>query len=193
MNPKKLNDYAIRESLFTEIYSLVPSFEKIVEELELEKGQSRIDLAIIGKELIGIEIKSDRDSLARLSSQVITYNKSLEKIILIVGEKYRETACDYIPSWWGFAFASYDENWNVTIKVIRKPKKNPEFNISSLLNLLWKDEAIDILREKGITKGLSSLAKWSLQEKILSTHSHNEIKNSVINALITRQSWKAAQ
>lgn len=193
MNPIKLSDYAIRESLFIEIYSLVPSFEKIVEELELEKGQSRIDLAVIGKELIGIEIKSDLDSLVRLRSQTATYNKSLEKVILVVGEKYVNAAKSQIPAWWGYALASFDENSKVTITVIRKPKKNPEFNISSLLNLLWKEEAINILKERGITKGLSSLAKWHLQEKILSTHSHKEIKNSVINALITRQSWKAAQ
>lgn len=188
----KLNDPLIRESLSREIFNIIPNFNKIIEELELGKGESRIDLAVLGKEFIGIEIKSDCDSLARLESQILTYNRSLEKIILIVGEKHALSAKEHIPQWWGYGVATLTNEREVEIKIHRKPKKNPEFFAPALLSLLWKNEAIDLLETKGITKGVKSLAKWNLVEIITQTFSSKEIRDAVLNTLATRSSWKSA-
>jgi hypothetical protein len=56
---------------------------RIVDELGLRQGAVRVDVAVINGALHGYEIKSDVDTLQRLSSQVETYSDVLDEAALV--------------------------------------------------------------------------------------------------------------
>ena len=60
----------------------------IVEELGIQHGLSRIDLAVVNGELHGFELKRDRDTLARLPEQTETYGRVLDRVTLVIGERH---------------------------------------------------------------------------------------------------------
>lgn len=61
----------------------------VASEFSLGFGSSaRVDLAIVGDEFIGIEIKSERDTLKRLSHQVSTYSKFFDRVVVVAAERH---------------------------------------------------------------------------------------------------------
>jgi hypothetical protein len=50
---------------------------RVVDELELVRGEVRIDVAVIGDIMHGYEIKSAKDNLLRLPNQQLHYGKVL--------------------------------------------------------------------------------------------------------------------
>ncbi|WP_343649761.1 sce7726 family protein [Stenotrophomonas sp.] len=64
----------------------------ISSELPLPERGIRADLAIsTGTRLIGVEIKSDFDSLRRLDRQLKAYTEAFDQTILLLGEKHANT------------------------------------------------------------------------------------------------------
>ena len=53
---------------------------RIVEEMGVWAGSVRIDIAVINGELCGFELKSDRDTLARLPTQADIYSRVFDRI-----------------------------------------------------------------------------------------------------------------
>jgi len=62
----------------------------IANELPLGTAGVRADLAVYSRRFIGIEIKSDRDSLKRLKHQLPVYQNNFDKTILVVGSKHAD-------------------------------------------------------------------------------------------------------
>ena len=54
----------------------------LIDELGLCKGSARVDLAVVGNQLHGYEIKSDRDSLRRLRTQAGYTARCLIELLL---------------------------------------------------------------------------------------------------------------
>ena len=71
-----------------------------MEELGLCRGEVRVDVAVVNSALHGYEIKSDRDSLRRLSNQVVLYGRVLDRATLVVGERHADDASALVPEWW---------------------------------------------------------------------------------------------
>src|SRR5689334_4538281 len=94
-----LNDTGIRLALRSSLL-LKHSQESdtiFIDELGLCRGQARVDVAVVNGVLHGYEIKSDRDSLRRLQSQVALYSKVLELATLVVTDRYLPEARDKVP------------------------------------------------------------------------------------------------
>ena len=78
----------------------------ILNELGLRHGRCRVDVAVVNGSVHGNELKSDRDTLDRLSFQVQTYGKVLDRATLVVGERHAEKAIAMLPDWWGIKVAA---------------------------------------------------------------------------------------
>jgi hypothetical protein len=76
------------------------------DEMGICAGLVRVDLAVIGDELSGYEIKSDQDSLVRLPGQVAAYSRVLDRATLVVTEKHLAKATALIPTWWGLSWSN---------------------------------------------------------------------------------------
>lgn len=162
---------------------------KIIEELSVCNGDARVDVAVANGRLCGYEIKSDKDTLDRLQNQIECYNTTFDTMTIIVGERYIELIKEYIPEWWGIRVAYLNKFNNVTIKKIRKTKKNPHLDSSFILQLLWKDELIEFLAQNGIKK-ISSKNKSTLRDIALEKIPLNVIKYFTREKLKTRVDWR---
>ena len=100
-------DKDIREPLFDfleEFYGKIRIFEEKV------TGISRTDaLGVIDGQLIGFEIKSDRDTYARLKRQTADYDLLCDVNYLVVGKSHRKQADQHIPAHWGI-ICVYEED-----------------------------------------------------------------------------------
>lgn len=179
-----LNDCAIRSAF--KIHFSRKEKSALVDELDLIKGKSRVDLVHFGEFVTGYEIKSDRDTLVRLATQADTYNRSLEKIVLICGSKHTSDLIEELPFWWGIIEAKAVER-KIHFKEIRAAKLSPYFHHTNLLDLLWKNELELILANYGFSK-LQSKTKFELKNLIKSVAPYFELKVQMISLLNLRES-----
>ncbi len=144
-----------------------PSHDLILEEFGC-KG-ARIDIAVVNGALHGFEIKSDSDSVVRLTGQVEQYSRIFDFVTLICGKKLISASRNIIPKWWGIKLAEM-ENGVVRITEVRGPKQNTSQDRAALARMLWKDEALRCLRRNGhrsVTSKNSAEEIWSEAAKHL--------------------------
>lgn len=185
-----LKDYDMRPILINKInkQNLMHNF-RIIEELSVCDGGARVDLAVANGRLIGYEIKSDADSLDRLENQIDCYNKTFDRIIIVVGEKFKDGISAHIPDYWGIYVISKKNDSSPSFFVVRPAKANPNVDKGSLLSLLWKNEIYSILRSKNIS-GLSKLNLRNLRSIAESKLTKSEIRNYTRETLKLRTEWR---
>lgn len=186
-----LKDKDIRLALVEEIIKVNEGKDyRIVEELAVCDGDARVDIALINGKLCGYEIKSDKDTLERLPNQIISYNKTFDKVTIVVGRKYEERIEKEIPLWWGIKVAYKNNDEIVCIEEIRKSRNNKTVDPKSVVELLWKQEISDLLKIRGI-KGISNKNRRKLRDIAIDTISPNEIIKYTRESLKIRQGWRA--
>jgi len=193
-----MREIDIRNSLNHEVLNFFPEDPDaiVVNEFGLCQGEARIDLAVINGSIHGFEIKSENDTLERLPSQQEVYNRVFDTITIVTGDKYISKVRDCIPSWWGIMRARQIGK-GVTLESLRECKNNPSVDPFSLVQLLWHSEALSILEEWKLAKGLKSKPRryiWSaLAENIpieqLSIVVRDTLKKRV--SLKKRDRWTA--
>ncbi|ARF67314.1 hypothetical protein B7C51_04930 [Paenibacillus larvae subsp. pulvifaciens] len=162
----------------------------ILDELSLCQGDGRIDLVLIDYLLQGYEIKSERDTLERLPRQIEVYNKVLDRITIVTAPCHMGEVIKMVPEWWGITKAEKDENGRMNLIPYREALNNPDINAFSLAQLLWRDEAIEILKRRRLHKGLLSKPRnmlWSALSKRLNLQ---ELRREVIHKLMIRVKWR---
>lgn len=122
----------------------------IIDELGICNGQKRVDVAVVNGELAGYEIKSDRDTLDRLSNQRDVYNEVFDRVTLVAGERHLDRALEVIPTWWGIIAAVVQQD-RIVLRNVRDASQNPEQNPESVARLLWRDEALHLLEAHGLS------------------------------------------
>ena len=162
----------------------------VVDELGLMNGKSRADIAVLNGKMIGYEIKSDRDSLTRLPSQVLAYNRIFDKAFIIVDEKHLNKAFQIIPDWWGIYVIRQLNSQSFQFEYFREGECNKGQDSYSIVQLLWKEEAFEI----ATTIFQCNLKKQACKHEInvaLTTNSNvNNLSKIVIEYLKKRQAWR---
>src|SRR5690606_35081277 len=136
----------------------------VVEELGLQHGMCRVDIAVVNGFLHGYEIKSDADTLVRLPQQVAAYSKALDRATLVVGERHVAAARTILPNWWGLKVITSGKRGALKIETERPVTNNPAVSGFYAAHLLWKDEILCVLNEYGITTGTSKLNRIQLYQ-----------------------------
>lgn len=188
----KLKDIDLRKSLnqkFTHDHSNDPD-TIVINELGLCQGISRIDIAVINGSIHGYEIKSEKDTLDRLNTQIEIYNKVCDAITLVTCNNHKDKVSSVIPEWWGLSIAEQKRN-RIYIKEIRKPSPNPSVDSYSVAQLLWRDEAINILKELGLEKGFVSKSRSEIWHKLSSSIPPEKLKMLIRDRLKTRVNWRS--
>ena len=111
----------------------------ILHEFKVPRPSARADIAVVNGEIVAYEIKSDVDSLARLSRQIPAFSKVFDKVSLVTTEKHVRSARAAIPHWWGITLVRqrYGE---LELAQSRKSKRNPSPELLSLLHALFVPE-----------------------------------------------------
>ncbi len=177
-----LYDKDIREALFDfleEKYGKV----RVIEEKNM--GNSRADIvAVTDDGVMGIEIKSDADSYARLSGQVKDYDRFFDYNCIVVGSTHASKVSEHVPSYWGIVSVEEIDGC-VDFYTIREPEDNPKMIITDKLSLLWRPELAHIQEINGMFK-YKEKSKRFVIEKISDKISTNTLRKLVCEELFER-------
>ncbi len=162
----------------------------VINELGLNHGKNRADIAIINGRLTGYEIKSDLDSLRRLNEQIVSYNAIFDRSYLIVTTRHLKDAEAILPEWWGIILASEDKRGAVHFKNIKKSKINSNVDNYAVAKLLWRTEAQEILGTLGVRGKQIRENRDNLYGYIVTRMNSVKLRRTVRSYLTKRTNWR---
>ncbi len=157
----------------------------VLEELGISCGRVRVDIAVVNGSLHGYEIKSDRDTLKRLDNQVQYYSRVLDKATLVVGKRHLSAAERIIPSWWEIILIESAPE-EVQFKLERPGKGNPGREPRSIVELLWLDDALALLEQRNVARGVRGKPRQQVWDRICEHFHVEEISAAVRENLKAR-------
>jgi hypothetical protein len=162
---------------------------RVINELELLNGQARVDVAIINSALHGYEIKSASDNLQRLNDQQLAYRKVFERMTLVADEKHVEKAVKKVPANWGLIAVGVKEGKPYADE-IWPARKNPDVEKLALAQLLWRDEAMELLEYFELLAGYRRARRKMLWQTIAKSLTYDQIQAFVCYKLKARKNWR---
>ena len=149
--------------------------------------RTRADALLVREDLIGFEIKSDRDTLARLKRQIKGYHQFCDRNYIVVGAKYLDKVQEEVPENWGVILIQKGENEEdkPVLEILRKATAGPREHLRSQLHLLWRSELIEIIHRHNLG-AVSGKNKQRLREMIYHGLSRDTVRAELCEALIQR-------
>jgi hypothetical protein len=149
-----------------------------LQELGLCKGLVRVDVAVVNGVLHGYEIKSDRDTLRSLSTQVALYGRVLDRATLVVGSRHAKMAAASVPEWWEILMIRFEEG-TLAFDVARPGRCNPARDARALVELLWLEESLQLLDARGSSKGYRRRPRRQVWDRVCELYQLEEIADAV--------------
>lgn len=144
-----LYDKDIREPLF-DFFEDLYGKTRVIEEKMM--GRSRADIVVvIDGALVGVEIKSDADTYARLTRQVKDYDSYFDYNYVVVGSKHALHIKEHVPEHWGIISVEEAEG-GIDFYVLREPGINPNLKMEKKLGILWRIELVNIQEKNAMPK-----------------------------------------
>ncbi len=161
---------------------------RMFEELGIERGAARVDVALVDKGIEAFELKSDLDDFGRLHNQIHAYNRVFDRITLVTGAKLSDVAVDVMPRWWGIWAVRRLKNGNLSLKKVRDAANNPRQETRSLATLLWREEAAAVLLDETGESPSKRASRSQLCESIAEQVQLLSLRRQVARRLVNRQS-----
>ena len=190
-----MNDIEIRQNFHKKILRRQHAQKDtlVIDELGLNHGKCRADIAVVNGHLIGYEIKSNNDSLRRLKNQVESYNSVFDKISVVVGDRHINSIQIHIPAWWGVIVSVRGPRGAVNFDLIRKAKTNKSIDQISIAQLLWRDEVIEILQKNKVPNRILRQPRAVLYEYLVSILNICELRTAVRDYFKKRKNWRCPE
>ena len=188
------NEATVKPALLAQLHSLLALEPNclLVEELGVEHGAARIDVAAIGNCVHGFEIKADADSLVRLARQMNHYEKLVDFAYLVCTERHSQAAIGMLPAHWGLILATCVAG-RIEFAVRRPATKNTLRSAESLARLLWRGEALAMLCELGLDRGVKRKSARVMHECLAQSLNLEELGSRVLRQLRLRPNWGTRQ
>lgn len=185
-NSSLITELELRIALRDLLFNLHGDSVPVVEEMGIENGASRIDLALVAETIAGYEIKSDYDNNARLYNQIHSYNRVFDHIYIVTSPVSAQFINGLLPSWWGVLHGERDSYGQVQLTELKKPTTNPGKDSYSLLTLLKRDELNDFALNKQLPKNIIRGNKPALLDSLADSTTLEEVSNFVTESLRAR-------
>ncbi len=151
----------------------------------------RVDVVVVNGSLSGFEIKSERDSLARLRRQVEVYSRALDFVSVVCASKHAAAALEVVPTWWGIREIVATDG-ALIVDEVRSARQNPNIQRQQLARLLTHDELYAELVFVRRIKRLSRARRAELADRLAQVTDRDELRQVVRDRLRQRPSWRAA-
>ncbi|MDD5382322.1 MAG: sce7726 family protein [Candidatus Margulisbacteria bacterium] len=161
----------------------------IIEELGLNHGKNRADIAVLNGRFIGYEIKSDNDSLHRLEDQIKSYNTIFDKAYIVVGDRYSRIIHNDIPPWWGIITALKNKD-DIEFNISRDAQMNKFVKPVSIARLLWRNEVLEILEQKQACSNIRKQSREILYHHLIDALNISELRKAVKYFMRKRINWR---
>jgi len=165
----------------------------VIDELGLNHGKCRADIAVVNGQFVGYEIKSNNDSLRRLEEQVKSYNAVFDKISIVVGDRHINSVQNYIPQWWGVIVSVRGPRGAINFDIIRKAQMNKNVDPIFLARLLWRNEAEEILKQKKLPTKILRQPRAILYEHLADKLNIRELRNFIREYFKRRKNWRCPE
>lgn len=175
---KMLYDKEIREPLFEYLEERFGK-SRIIE--EKRTGRSIADVVmVLPAVVVGIEIKSDADTYARLGRQVKDYDRFYDQNYVVVGSSHAMHISEHVPAYWGIMSVEQTET-GIDFYMLREAKDNPKREIYNKLSILWRPELSHIQDITQMPK-YKEKSKAFVIEKII-----EKVPEHILNELISEE------
>lgn len=162
----------------------------VIDELGLAHAKSRIDVAVIDGCIHGYEIKSSKDTLDRLTTQVDIYRQTLQKLTIVAASKHVAGIMVRVPKWCGVIEAEQGPRRGISFHVLRTADANPDIDPVMMAHLLWRDEVVDLLSKVGYARKDLRRPRKQLYEMLCEVLTLREIIASIRTFMTQRQAWR---
>ncbi|WP_369750461.1 sce7726 family protein [Nesterenkonia sp. F] len=141
------DDYVYRSALVRRILLGRHSLRTATLIQEMRVETSKADAVVLNGTSTAYEIKSDRDSLGRLGSQLDSYRKVFASVCVVTSELHLDQVQNIAPEDVGIQLLTRRQH----LHTVRRPTNAPErLTPTAILESLRADEAAAILRNLGI-------------------------------------------
>ncbi len=162
----------------------------IIDELGVDHGRTRVDIAVINGLLHGYEIKSSKDNLNRLENQLKSFTKCFQKITIVTAENHLDSVLQISPSYVGVICTQKGSRGGISFSTIRKTQRNPEVDTIAMAHLLWRPEALRLLTSLGVDKSLLRGTKETLYKNISKLVTVEELSSYIKEQFFLRKYWR---
>lgn len=162
----------------------------IIEELGLDHGANRIDIAVLNSSIHGYEIKSAKDTLLRFPDQQNAYSAALEKLTVVAAPCHIEQLSELLPQWSGLISAEFGPRGGIHFKNLRKAQRNPLIDLFRTAHLLWKSEAKSLLVRTGYNSIPSRCTRKELYALIAERVTLEQLRDFIKESFRHRTDWR---
>jgi hypothetical protein len=190
-----MNDAEIRQNFHRKILRRqhIRNDTLVIDELGLNHGRCRADIAVVNGHLVGYEIKSNSDSLRRLREQVKAYSAIFDRAFIVVGDRHIDKIQNSIPEWWGVIISSRGPKGAINFNMTRRSQMNRSIDPVSVARLLWRNEAIEILHQKKLTPRMLRQPRAVLYKYLAELLNICELRKDIRKYLQKRRNWRCPE
>lgn len=161
---------------------------RILDEVGLAHGDVRADVVALTTETFhAIELKSHADTLRRLPLQVQVYGQVADMCTLVVAARLCSEAWGLLPAWWGVVISHHGHG----LESVRRAERNPSPSPYTTASLLWRPEAMALLKEPGAARGHSRSHHRKLCAALAAALPEPALRAHVRAQLLRRDGWHA--
>jgi len=161
---------------------------RVIDEMPVLRGAVRVDVAVINDSLHGYEIKSGSDRLDRLPAQQAGYRKVFDRMTLVADERHVEEAVKLVPRCWGLIAVGQRDD-RPYANEIWPALRNTELDPLALAQLLWREEAMELMEYFGLARGLSKKPRKFLWQTLARELTVPQLQAFVCYKLRMRKGW----
>jgi len=190
-----MNDAEIRQNFHRKILRRqhVRNDTLVIDELGLNHGKCRADIAVVNGHLVGYEIKSNSDSLRRLREQVKAYSAVFDRAFIVVGDRHIDKIQNSVPEYWGVIISSRGPKGAINFNMIRRAQVNRNIDPISVARLLWRDEAVEILQQRRLSPRMLRQPRAALYKHLAELLNTYELRKAVREYLQKHRNWRCPE
>jgi hypothetical protein len=191
-NAAPLLDADIRRALIARLMRKYGAGRDAVVVGEFDCPGARADVAVINGKMHGFEIKSERDTLTRLQNQSPAYGAIFDRVTAVVASRHLKKIDKHVPAWWGILEVT-TRSGRVCLKTVRRASPNPSPDALALAKMMWRKEALDVLRIRGLHKGFERAPVMDIWTRVASEVPLEEIARESRRAIKGRYGLQSAK
>jgi hypothetical protein len=184
-DPAVATESAVRHRLKHEVLASATVRAEAVYEFWVPCSSERADVAVIGEELCGYEIKTERDTLKRLPRQAAAYGRLFDQCTIVGGERHIGAAIQMLPDWWGITAIARSADAQFRFVSVRAGARNESVDPETLVRLLWREEVRAALSAIG-TEPDPKASRSTMWKRLLESVDIEQLRAIVRRALLGR-------
>jgi hypothetical protein len=118
--------------------------------------------------------------------------KVFDTVSIVVAPKYLEKARKIVPSWWGIWRVEDGVDSIPRIDIYRSERGNPKPDPISIAQLIWRDEAFELLKAHHLHFGLRNKPRKFLWMALVDFFPLEHLRMLVRSQLKMRRDWRSA-